>query len=359
MVTTPLHLFNAIIVAMTKPEWESHLFFIDQPKQKKHLYFEALQAWHTSPFASVRLYQSRVKGVLAKWRMHRKTFDILEKDVEDIAPHRIYVGNDRRIEFAFAVSVARRIDPGLIGGYIDDGAYSYVHHIHKSRWYKDTFIDVALKRLMYGGWYFRHAVIGASDAVQEAFVALPEFVHKLLKTKRLFKLDTTKLLDDRLKPFTEYLLAPYHLDAGQIEAIDLIFILPHETLLEDFPLFKKTVKQSIESAVRRGLAVGVKYHPRQAVEDPLDFKSIEGILTLPNTLAFEVLLPLFGHPIIVGDVSTALLTARWLRPDLRVLSLRNEADTRHEEMAELFRHVGVEIVEPAEFLTIIEQELST
>ena len=55
-----------------------------------------------SYYASVHLCKTRVRGALKKWRARRKAFASLRREVGLIAPHRIYVGNDRRIEFAFA-----------------------------------------------------------------------------------------------------------------------------------------------------------------------------------------------------------------------------------------------------------------
>lgn len=355
LVSTPLHLYNAIVAAMMNPQWESHLFFIDQPEEEKHLYFEALQAWAESPFAGVKLYRTRVKGVLKKWRVRRAAFRSLHEDVGKLSPHRVYVGNDRRIEFAYALHVARMIDPDAVGGYIDDGAYSYIYQ--KSKWYQDTFLDIGLKKLLYGPWYFRPSVVGASDAVSEAFVALPEFVHKALAKKRLIRLETRKLLDARVKPFIDYLVAPFGLDREAVAALELVVILPHESLILRFPAFKQTVMQSIETAVAEGVRVGVKYHPRQSQPDPLALAALPNVTLLPNTLAFEALLPLLGRAVIVGDVSSALLTARWLRPDLIVLSLRNEADARQEEMAAIFEHVGVMLVAPSQFQAILVQKL--
>lgn len=356
MVSTPLHLYNAIVAALMHPEWEAHLFFIDQPEEQKHPYIEALRAWEATPFHSVELFKTRVRGAWKKWRTRRQAFTTLRLKVASIAPRRIFVGNDRRIEFAYALHIARQIDPGAVGGYLDDGAYTYVYQ--KSRWHQDTFVDIGLKKLIYGRWYFRPSVVGGSAAVEEAYVALPGFVNRALAHKRLHQLETVLLLSDRVKPFIDHLVAPYSLDRKALKALDLVFILPHESLIARFAQFRQTVLDSIRSAVIQGLHVGVKYHPRQDDPDPLGLGTMQGIMTLPNTLAFEALLPLLGHAVIIGDVSSALLTARWLRPDLRVLSLRNRADTRQEAMGALFDHVGVSLVDPTDFQSTLAQELS-
>jgi hypothetical protein len=209
---------------------------------------------------------------------------------------------------------------------------------------------------VYGGWYFRPSVIGASDAVEEAYVALPEFANPALAQKCLIGLEMDRLLDPRLKGFTEALTAPYALDPHTVAALGLIFIVPHESLIAAFPAFQEVVTETIRDAARKGIAIGLKYHPRQEQSDPLGVLDLEGIAVLPNTLAFEAMLPLLGRAVIVGDVSSALLTARWLRPDLKVLSLRNATDARQEKMAALFKHVGVEIVDPSDFQHTIQQE---
>jgi len=354
LVSTPLHLYNAITVALMNPEWESHLFYIDQPQVPHHLYYEALQQWETCPFNSIALFKTRLKGSLAKLKARHEAFRELRIRTASIMPSRIYVGNDRRIEFAYTLHIAKRFQPSVIGGYLDDGVYTYI--TQKSKWHQDTFIDIGLKKLIYGLWYFRPSIVGGSDAVQEAYITLPEYANPILKTKQCIPLKTSVLTSPQLSEFSQALLEPFDLDIDALKKLSFIITLPHESLFERSPHFKEAIIETVKEACVKGASLGVKYHPRQEHPDPLNLRQYGKITLLPGALAFEALLPLLHHPIIIGDVSTALLTARWLRPDLRVLSLQVDNDARQVAMMGLFNHCGITLIQPKDLSTYLDME---
>ncbi|HVF34693.1 MAG TPA: hypothetical protein VND91_05160, partial [Candidatus Saccharimonadia bacterium] len=67
--------------------------------------------------------------------------------------------------------------------------------------------------------------------------------------------------------------------------------------------------------------VAVKYHPREDERDALSLEGA-GARLLPHGLPAELAFTrLRRGGIVLGEASTALLAARWLRPDLRVMDL--------------------------------------
>jgi hypothetical protein len=102
-----------------------------------------------------------------------------------------------------------------------------------------------------------------------------------------------------------------------------------------------------------GRTEGVKYHPRQAEPDYLGLSQLRDVVVLPQGLALEYLYVLRAaaagttdhHPIrfVVGDVSTILLTARWLMPHACCISLARPLQMLDPSLEALFNALGVQL----------------
>lgn len=341
-VSTPFHLFNAIAVALGRPEEEHHLFFIDQPYGKPNPYFKALEKWEGSPFASHRFFDTRAGGFFAKALLRKAAFRKIKAALVRHKPARIFTGNDRRIEYLYAYAQGKRFNPKAAGAYLDDGVYSYIGE--KSPWYKDTAPETFVKRLFYGGWYHRPRTVGSSPTIREAYVAFPDRVHGRLKEKHLFPLDADRL---RGAPFTDYaaLLLAGAVTKETLASLDALVLLPHLSVLKATPGAAEGFRAAIADLGKRGLITGVKYHPRQDDPDPLGLAHIPGVAFLPGVVPFEAMLPLLNTPVIVGDTSTVLLTAKWLRPELRTVSVKTGETKRLAALLALFTHLGIEVTD--------------
>jgi len=341
MVSTPLHLYNALAIALQhREDWQSHLWFIDQ-KDWLNPYFQVLKGWKDQPFAGIDYFVTNLPGNGARIRARKEAFDKIDGLVADIRPRELLVGNDRRIEFVYAINHAcRRSGLPVRGSLIDDGVYSYIDQ--RSKWFQDTGPERWMKKLVYGSWYERTPSIGGSPFIDRAFVAFPEFVNSYLRRLKVEGIDMELYRSPEIRTYSEMMLESGNIDRQELPGYDLVLTLPHESLFNRFPNFQKNMRILVDSVRNGGKRVGIKYHPRQREDDPLQLVSGDDQL-IPRTVAFEILLPLLGKPLILGDVSTVLLTARWLRPDLPVVALQNERDPRQRKMARILTHLGVKV----------------
>ena len=95
-------------------------------------------------------------------------------------------------------------------------------------------------------------------------------------------------------------------------------MLPHESVATDHTKRKLSYWLS-----NRGAKISFKHHPRTAISNSAGDKEVwlipDRAEQVPAGIPMEVLLPLIQPTCqIAGDVSTALLTAKWLRPELTV-----------------------------------------
>lgn len=341
MVSTPLHLYNALAIALKhRNDWQSHLWFIDQ-KDQHNPYFHVLKEWRDHPFVGIEYFVTNLPGTGSKIQARKSAFRKIDELLDDIRPQELLVGNDRRIEFVYAINHAcRHLGFPVRGSLIDDGVYSYVDQ--RSKWYQDTAVERLVKKMVYGSWYERTPSLGNSPFIDRAFVAFPEFVNSYLRRMTVESIDLDLYRSEEIQTYSSMMLEKGNIDRQMLPGYDLVLTLPHESLMYRFPAFGESIRHLVDSVRHGGKRVGIKYHPRQKEDDPLQLVSEKDQL-IPRSVAFEILLPLLGKPLIIGDVSTALLTARWMRPDLHVVALKNERDARQRKMSEILSHLGVNV----------------
>ena len=103
LCSTPLHILNAVAIASSRPASEHHIWLIDQPVITDNPYYQLLMSWNDSPFSSCRITLGRVRSLKQKLNNRHKVFAEIAKLVRQVRPDRVYTGNDRRIEFQYAM----------------------------------------------------------------------------------------------------------------------------------------------------------------------------------------------------------------------------------------------------------------
>lgn len=238
-------------------------------------------------------------------------------------PVRVFTGNDRRLEFQYAMHVATASGRPAEGIYLDEGAVTYLGHksLHRlaHRW-----LDPAFKKLRHGFWYRRALTTGASAWIQAAYVAFPERVHPLLKVKRLVALDPAPFKTPRFQAVACAMLEGHADYRDLLRGIRVVLALPHEASYIRCPERYGELHRQLRTRFAAP-EIAVKAHPR-STDQALLARMFPGAVQLDHAIGMEALLPLLADGCIVaGDISSTLLTTRWLRPDLPVVALQMQA----------------------------------
>ncbi|MGB1091557.1 MAG: polysialyltransferase family glycosyltransferase, partial [Oceanobacter sp.] len=168
--------------------------------------------------------------------------------------------------------------------------------------------------------------------------AFPTHVHPLLKGKLIRAINPAGFESEALRQFSDTLMNHYGFDSTELSSLNSLFTLPHESLFERQSDYKKQVLDEIKSRALGGQRVAAKYHPRNSEPDMLNLQA-EGVTLLPAGISFEAMLPHFPKGMeVIGDVSSTLLTARWLRRDLQVTSIWN---SKNVTLDALFTEIGI------------------
>lgn len=338
--STLLHLYTSASIALSRPDEAAHLVFIDQPESDEFPLFNIVQQWSLSPFKTTHLFYGRFKGLQNKLKKRKDLFKTIEQLVTDIKPAHIFVGNDRRIEFQYSMHVTRQLHLKTTGHYMDEGTFTYVGR-HASSRLGDAIIDNSLKKLSYGFWWKNPKTVGESSWIQDIHVAFPDEIHKLLRKKNIHQLDSSYFTCDALVQLSERLMQYYQLNTEELLDLDALFTLPHESLFEKQPQYRDLIIDIVCHYQQNNKKIAVKYHPRNSAPDVLNLQA-SGATLLPASVSFEAMLPLLQtHTQILGDISSTLLMAKWLRPELKVTSYQIDQST--SVFNQLFKSIGISI----------------
>lgn len=358
LASTPLHILNAVAIASTRSA-DAWLLLIDQQEVESNHYFRILSDMPDSPFAGQHIFPGRIKGHRAKLKSRRETFARIDDIVAQLAPEVIYTGNDRRIEFQYAMHSCQ-CQHGSIprGVYMDEGTFTYVGR-KDSTSFSDQYVDNLLKKLTYGLWWKNPVTIGGSAWISDVYAAFPELVHPLLQTKTLHPLQPLYNSNATVKSFCRQLASYFSAPANGIAELDCVLTLPHESIIERIPGYKEAMFSVVGQLQSAGLNTGVKYHPRNQNPDILNAESLPGFSLLPHRIPFEALLPLLRDDvIIVGDVSSTLINSRWLKPTAHLLSVANPEVPLYEEFCALFHKLDVEVTDSSHITNALQRTLS-
>jgi len=339
--STPLNILVSSAVALQLQNEAATLILIDQEQcGESSPYFQALTQWQTSPFEKLDCFPGTIIGQ-TKRASRQIIFQQLDKILHQLRPEKVYVGSDRRIEFQFVMHRLQQLGIKAEGVYLDDGLYTYAGRLFV--WWKD-WVNAGLKKLVYGSWWQEPATVGASNWIQSAFVFQPKQVHSALASKTLHALPVAGFTHKSMKALSEILFIQFQLEVAVVTQLDVVILIPHPNNIAKMSGYEMQLKQEICQFLAEGKHVAVKYHPRTSQEDPLGLQMLGVKVLLPKQLAFEFILPLLSlNTLVQGDVGSAILTTKWLRPDLSVVAVLNPLDSFQKQFLDLMEQFKVEV----------------
>ena len=121
-------------------------------------------------------------------------------------------------------------------------------------------------------------------------------------------------------------------------------MLPHPNALSGEKDQVKLIDQQIASELEEKKTVGVKYHPRDT-QKPLMDSNKDGVVEIPQDIPAEIIyLKSADISTVIGVMSTALLTARWLNGEIEVKSLAHTFNYEDKRIVEVFDEIGIKII---------------
>jgi hypothetical protein len=316
LVSTFRHYFLGISIALQDKIHNYHILFIDQKyDDKRNLFLQAAKKC-VIPFKSVSSLPTQ-KALGSKRHTRLASFSILKNILENLKPVEIFTGNDRRLEFQYAIQYAKKnLSKNTIGSYIDDGTGSYidVKTIHPVKYAADRYLDTLVKKFAYGNWYKHPKRLGQGPWIERSYLTFPELMvdHKSLTYVHI-PAENYKTTEGTsvIKALVQEL--GYKLPG--LKPGTTLLVLPHTSLIKDMYGSIENFKKQLSQLLKNEDNILVKYHPRD-LDDPYSLKSTATLL--PTTVPAEVYLASLEISRVIGDISTALMAAKWLNPNCQV-----------------------------------------
>lgn len=319
-----------------------YIVFIDQTSSGKENQIFSAAKKIGSIFHDVWCLPSRKDGE-SKARVRSLGFAQLRDILVDIEPSEIITGNDRRLEFQYAMHFSKaKLKLDVLGSFLDDGTGSYISFQNSKliRYLSDRYIDTPIKKLVYGKWYCRPEVFGASQWVGRCYLAHPEVASKPLQCKELIELKRGYYLcEEAVQYFQSLSIELGVVSLGGIGSEDtVLFVLPHSSIINEVYGSVDELKNVLFNLAGTYSNICFKYHPREK-GDPL--KLNETGKSLAASIPAELYYVVNQFDLIIGDVSTALMAAKWLNPNADVQYFKT-ASKQAELVAGLFQYLGIE-----------------
>ena len=340
LVSTFRHLFLGLGLALENDNDQWHILFIDQRQnENENEIFKAAKSVGL-PFSTIEMIPSKLNGQ-SKAKYRQFAFSWIQRYLEKLRPDEILTGNDRRLEFQYAMFFTRcNINKCVEGSYLDDGTGSYrnMYDFNFRKQFSDKYIDTPVKKIIYGSWYDRPVTLGASKWISKSYLTFPSLAMGEIRRPLVqvpAKIYFSSEMYFILKRYFDYF------DVGDFKASDsiVLFVLPHSSIIDELYGDLHSLKLMVNEIVNRYDEVYVKYHPRE-LGDPLGIKST--VKLVPSNIPVEFLLAFFRFEMIIGDVSTALMSARWLQPNCDVRYI--DTNTKHSEvLLGIFKRIGVNV----------------
>jgi len=334
---------SAIAIASQYESEDHHVILFDQDTNK-HLYLAVVSEYlkQSKLFGFSAIFYKPNKGGIKKWQHRKIIFQQIDSYLIRYKPKKILVGNDRRMEFQYIV---RRLNNSVEVTYVDEGTATYVNSlgVNKITEYIDRVFDAKLKKLVYGTWYSHTSMLGGSRWIDNSIVCFPDLANRAIKKKAIKLFEPSWFRHKNIKEFLYFYAERLDLDVLKIASIQTVFILPHPMFLGASDFDRAAYKCKMQDEIKKGNIVGVKYHPRQC-GDPLSLLGM-GLIEIPRELPLELFLPLMTIKEAWGDVSSAVLSVKWLCPNANVYAEVLGDSKGLKFLEDLFSKVGVKIID--------------
>ena len=328
---TPYHILLFLALMSARKE-ENNILFVVPEFPDAERFIKALK--EESPFKEVILLPnvingSAVKKGWARWRGSR----IIREKVKSMVVDTVYVCNDARAESQTALYYAKRGNLRARGVYIEDGMAAYWSHTASRR-----ILRSIARKVTAGKWSEEIMVVGTSSWIDESLLLFPKHARPELREKPILPFPQESLRGLRNHPFLAHIAERF---SEQERSMDALFLPPHSKFFKQNPsgaeYFHSLLKKN------KGSKIAVKYHPKEE-EDFLHAKEAGAAIVsqeIPAELLYMILQKTPEY--IIGDMTTALYTARLLLPKACIISVALLVGRRDERILHMFGELGIRL----------------
>lgn len=343
---TPYHILLSSCVAYSRSDTVDKEIIIREGFPDAEKIIGGLKNWDQNPFKKHIV----IKGKFSVGEIPEKSFlnvfksnsvvnlekcslDTLKKIYTDDHFDKVFTCNDGKPQSQFLQYICKKKNGMNI--YIEDGSEVYNDSFrppfpfHESIFYK----------LYFGKWYERIGILGDYKYTDELRVLKPELVREELRHKKIKQIDMDSFINLKATGLTGSILNEFDIELPLDEEYIILF-LPHSLFTNKKGLFK-FYKKILSKLMKDGRKILLKYHPRE--KNHYLGGERNNVIVLPQSLPSEILIlqMIDNPPVVIGDISTCLLTSKFLKKDIQVISLINIINMESKNLKDVFDKIGV------------------
>lgn len=296
--------------------------------------FEAIASDPASVFAQHALLTrpARYKRRQRAFADRRRRSTLLRM-VDECAPRQALVFNEDALDQSLAHRVHSR--GGAVFG-VEDGAIAYSadrRHISTR--------EARKLRFWFGPRIEARRIEGASSDLDGFYALFPEVVRTEIGTARTRPIP--RAVTDRLAWLPRF-LDRLAIDPSTL-ACDGLVALSRSNNFRHLPDYGRDMHAVLSRLAEHGGHWAIKYHPNEKQPDPLGASAL-GFSIIDRHVPVEAI---YRHnatrlQTVVGDIGTALMSARWLVPQADTLSLMHYLAVDDPPFEQALHHIGVRVI---------------
>jgi hypothetical protein len=284
------------------------------------LFAQVIEGWTDMPFDRVAfIAPRRLPGDTAPARPWRAIRHDIVQALNDFSPTNVTVFNDRQdagqtllIEAAKRFAHARR-------QCTEDGAHSYTTFTYRQH----GAVTTLRQRWRLGRGWADVRVLGTHPLVQQFNATHPELLRRELRGDKVRPFPLHRLGAETIRHLATCFCERVGFDPQRIPAGAAILTLNHSDYARRNPDYVALVQACVAQLSASATPFLFKYHPREAAADPLGLGAQGAVGEIARTLPVECLYLLMREQplLVIGGMSTSLLTAGLLMPQARTAAL--------------------------------------
>lgn len=290
------------------------------------VFMQATRDWAESPFDQVlHIEPRRPRGAGASPRDSGAVRRQLLSAFADARPLSLTIFNDRdEIGQALLIAAARRF-PQIARRCAEDGSlayreFSFRTHSRVTRW---------RQQLRMGRHWRDVSVLGTHPLVQQFLALHPQLLRHELRQREVRPIPAEALARPALRSLAAAVCTIAGFAPQSVPPGAAVLTPNHSSYATRNPDFLPLLRACVSELDRQPTGFFVKYHPREAQPDPLGLLGGGHAHEIARSLPVECLyLMLREQPLtVVGGMSSSLLTASLLMPQLRCAALVHASST--------------------------------
>lgn len=225
---------------------------------------------------------------------------------------------------------------------IEDGVSTYVEPMRK----KKNVLERLGNYVAYGTWHKDFYLPGAMVPGCDVYALLPDLLGSNFIENTKHKINLNVLLDNVDETALSSIINERN--NGYEPNIEALIALDHNSKYTNGEYYRKTMTQLIYDAASRFSFVAIKRHPADDCCVNFIPDGVNNVFELDARLPIEFYYLKFRNTLkqVIGSLSTSLLTAHCMLPDIQILSIISYEDVQSEQQApmiiKLFKQLNIE-----------------